>query len=136
MVIYLHLRSVGYLFPDWYLRVLAKRALRIVSAQRKCHYPSLERAIARLTPRPLLMIHGGADNYIKPPIARTLFEYAGEPREFWLVDKAKHNQAINVANGEYQRRVLAFFDKHLADPSVAPSGQSAAQPATPVPTSW
>ena len=128
MVIYLHLRSVAYLFPDWYLRVLAKRAVRIVSAERKCHYPQLEKALARLAPRPLLMSHGGADTYIKPPMARTLFEHAGEPREFWLVDGAKHNQAINVANGEYQRRVLAFFDKHLADPTAAagmPSGQAA-----------
>jgi fermentation-respiration switch protein FrsA (DUF1100 family) len=60
------------------------------------------------------MIHGGADNYIKPDMARALFELAGSPKEFWLVDKAKHNQSIHLAADEYKRRTLAFFDQHLA----------------------
>ncbi len=81
-----------------------------------------------LAPRALLMIHGGADNYIKPVMARTLFDRAGQPKEFWLVEKAKHNQAMQVADGEYRRRVLEFFDKHLAAPSAC--GVAAPQPQT------
>src|SRR5262249_55000204 len=74
----------------------------------------------RLAPRPLLMIHGGGDTYIKPEMARALFELAGAPREFWLVEGAKHNQALHVANGDYQRRVREFFEAHLAADVPAP----------------
>ena len=101
------------------LGLLARIAIRRVETERGCHYPVLEPAVTKLAPRALLMIHGGADSYIKPEMARALFDRAGEPREFWLVEGAKHNQAMNVANGEYQRRVLAFFDTHLAAPAAA-----------------
>jgi hypothetical protein len=99
------------------------------------HYPELEKVLHRLAPRPWLMIHGGADNYIKPEMARELFSYAGAPKEFWLVDKAKHNQAMQTANGEYKRRVLAFFDKHwrqgvFPDPGRETSAEHRTIPAT------
>ena len=63
------------------------------------------------------MIHGGGDTYIKPEMARPIFEKAGEPKEFWLVDNAKHNQALQIEGDEYRRRVLAFFEKYLAEPA-------------------
>jgi pimeloyl-ACP methyl ester carboxylesterase len=119
MFIYIRQRWIANMLPHWYLRLLAKMAIRRVEAERRCHYPGLEKALTRLAPRALFMIHGGADNYIKPDMARALFDLAGPPRDFWLVDGAKHNQAMNVANGEYQRRVLEFFDTHLAAPAAA-----------------
>jgi fermentation-respiration switch protein FrsA (DUF1100 family) len=119
MILYLRHKSAARIIPLWYVRFVGKKAIRKVSAMRGCHYPKLERALQRLAPRPLLMIHGGADNYIKPEMAKALFEYAREPREFWLVGGAKHNQAVNVANGEYRRRVLAFFDAQLGGPRAA-----------------
>jgi hypothetical protein len=61
------------------------------------------------------MIHGGADTYIKPEIARALFARARRPKDFWLVDGAKHNQALQVAADGYRQRVLSFFQEHLAD---------------------
>ncbi len=100
--------------PIWYFMYLAKAGIRQTEALRKCHYPPLEPCMSKLTPRPLLMIHGGADNYIKPNMARTLFDLARAPKEFWVVDKAKHNQSFHLAGEEYRRRVLAFFDQHLA----------------------
>jgi hypothetical protein len=42
----------------------------------------------------------------------------------WLVDGAKHNQALAIAGDEYRRRVLDFFDLHLAGPA-APRAESA-----------
>lgn len=102
------------LIPEWYYRLVARVALRQVERERGCRFPPLERAVARLAPRPLLMIHGGQDTYIKPEMAREVFEKAGEPREFWLVEGAKHNQALQVAGREYRERVLRFFGEHLA----------------------
>jgi alpha-beta hydrolase superfamily lysophospholipase len=120
--IYIRYRAVANALPRWYLHLLARKAIRRVEAKRGCRYPWLERALPRVAPRPLLMIHGGADTYIKPEMARALFARAGEPKTFWLVEGAKHNQAMNAANGEYRRRVLAFFDAHLADATAAAGG--------------
>jgi hypothetical protein len=96
----------------------ARIAIQQIEKLRDCHYPELERAMPELAPRALFMIHGGGDNYIKPDMAKALFALAREPRELWIVDKAKHNQAIHLAADEYKRRVLAFFDRHLAEQST------------------
>lgn len=69
----------------------------------------IERSIARLSPRPLLMIHGQSDGYIAPSIARGLFDLAREPKEFWLVSGAKHNRCREVAADAYRDRVMNFF---------------------------
>jgi fermentation-respiration switch protein FrsA (DUF1100 family) len=102
------------MIPVWYIRVVGRKALRQIELARRCRFPSLAVAIPRLAPRPLLMIHGELDTYIKPDMARALFDLAGQPKEFWLVDGARHNQALHVAGEEYRRRVLSFFDEHLA----------------------
>src|SRR5207249_2993713 len=94
MFIYIRQRWAAKFLPHWYLRLVGKMAIRRVETERGCHYPQLEKALPKLAPRPLLMIHGGADNYIKPEMARALHDLAGQPREFWLVEGAKHNQAM------------------------------------------
>jgi hypothetical protein len=110
--------------PPWYLRHIARIALKEIEELRNCRYPPLEPCLAKLAPRPLLMIHGGADNYIKPDMAQALFDLAREPKEFWLIEGAKHNQSFHLAADEYKRRVLEFFDKHL-DGANAPSANGA-----------
>ncbi len=99
--------------PLWYFRMAAHMALAQIQRERGCTFPHLEDIIHQLAPRPLLMIHGAADTYIKPDMARALFKRAGQPKDFWLVDGAKHNQALHLAGDKYRRRVLAFFDEHL-----------------------
>jgi fermentation-respiration switch protein FrsA (DUF1100 family) len=102
------------LAPDWYYGLVGLVGLRQIERERNCRFPHLEEALPRLAPRPLLMIHGEEDSYITPHMARALFERARPPREFWLVGGAKHNQALLVAGEEYRRRVLEFFERHLA----------------------
>ena len=110
------------MLPSWYYGQIGRVGLRQIERERNCHFPYLEKVIARLAPRPLLMIHGGADTYIKPEMARALFDAACAPKEFWLVEGAKHNQALQVAAVEYERRVRAFFDAHLASSEGADRG--------------
>jgi pimeloyl-ACP methyl ester carboxylesterase len=105
----------------WYFGFLAKRALHRIRRERRCRFPHLEHVIGRLAPRPLLMIHGGGDTYIKPEMAQAMFDRARKPKELWVVDGAKHNQGIHVASDEYQQRVLAFFQQHLAVDAVPDS---------------
>jgi pimeloyl-ACP methyl ester carboxylesterase len=104
------------LIPHWYYRHIARVGLRMARRERGCRFPHLETALPRLAPRPLFMIHGENDTYIKPEMARDLFELAREPREFWLVPGAKHNQALHLAGEEYRARVCDFFRTHLSAP--------------------
>jgi pimeloyl-ACP methyl ester carboxylesterase len=104
---------------SYYVRIGAA-AVRLVERERGCRFPRLDRAMGKLAPRPLLMIHGEADTYIKPEMARALFELAAAPKEFWLVPGAKHNQALQAAPEEYRRRVLDFFEQHLAHGAKGP----------------
>jgi pimeloyl-ACP methyl ester carboxylesterase len=113
--IYSQRRWLQAVLPDWYYGLLGHTGLRRIRRERGCRFPHLERAISRLAPRPLQMVHGGADTYIKPEMAQALFEFARPPKEFWLVNGAKHNQAIQIAGDEYHQRVLDFFLSHLAE---------------------
>jgi pimeloyl-ACP methyl ester carboxylesterase len=108
--------------PDWYYGLLAKAGLRRIRRENGCRFPHLEKALPRLAPRPLLMIHGGADTYIKPEMARSLYRLARQPKELWVVEGAKHNQAFHDATEEYQRRVLDFFRYHLAEDMAGGNG--------------
>jgi pimeloyl-ACP methyl ester carboxylesterase len=102
------------MLPKAYYAYVAYLGLSQTEKERHCKFPHLEWRLRRLKPRPLLMIHGGADTYIKPEMAQALFDLVRSPKELWLVEGAKHNQAFHLANSEYKERVLAFFDKHLA----------------------
>ena len=102
------------LIPNWFFGLIGLTAVRQCEKERRCHFPPLEPALRRLGSRPLLMIHGANDTYIKPDMARTLFRCASDPKELWIVEGAKHNQALTVAGDDYSRRVLEFFDLHLA----------------------
>jgi alpha-beta hydrolase superfamily lysophospholipase len=104
------------ILPHWYYGVAARTGLRRIRRERGCRFPHLENEIPKLAPRPWLLIHGGADTYIKPEMAQALYDLAGPPKDLWFVEGAKHNQALQVATDEYQRRVLAFFEAHLAAP--------------------
>jgi alpha-beta hydrolase superfamily lysophospholipase len=107
------------LLGGWYYGLIARVGVKKVGRERGVTYPNVERLIGRLSPRPLLMIHGGADTYIKPTMTQDLFRYARLPKELWVVEGAKHNQALQVAGDEYRRRVTEFFDKHLAGEPLA-----------------
>ena len=99
--------------PTWFYGLVGLTGVRRVARNRGVTYPSVEKAVGKLR-QPLLMIHGEGDTYIKPDMAKALFERAKGPKELWVVPKAKHNQALHVAGDEYHRRVVEFFDLHLA----------------------
>jgi pimeloyl-ACP methyl ester carboxylesterase len=100
--------------PSWFYAMVGRRCIRRICKQRGVTLPELEPLMAKLAPRPLLMIHGSEDSYIKPAMAEALFKRARGQKEFWLVDGARHNQALHIAGDAYHRRVVDFFQKHLA----------------------
>jgi alpha-beta hydrolase superfamily lysophospholipase len=72
-------------------------------------------AIARISPRPILLIHSADDDNGTTPVAgaRKLFAAAGEPKDLWVAPRGGHVGAINAFPDEYRSRVLAFLDSAL-----------------------
>jgi uncharacterized protein len=68
-------------------------------------------AIARITPRPILLIHSADDDNATTPVegARRLFAAAGEPKALWIAPRGGHVGAINAFPAEYRARVLDFL---------------------------
>ncbi len=119
------------MLPLWFYGLIADKALRRISQLRSCVFPHLEDCMPRLAPRPLLMIQGGGDTYIKPEMARSLFKCTRNPKELWIVQGAKHNQSFQVAGAEYAARLARFFDANLVEPlpvSAAHHARSAPAP--------
>lgn len=66
-------------------------------------------SVARIAPRPLLIMHGQADQVVDPAMARRLYEAAGQPKELWLIPEADHYGAMQDHPDEAKARLLRFF---------------------------
>jgi uncharacterized protein len=67
--------------------------------------------ITSISPRPIFLIYGeheGASGH-----ATRQYEAAGEPKILWIVPNGVHGGNHLVAAGEYERRVIEFFDHVL-----------------------
>lgn len=92
-----------------------------------CSFQSVQRAIMRMMPRPMLFIHGARDSYISESQSRLLYAVASQPRHLWIVPRAKHNQSVVVAPQDYARRTVDFFDLYLAGQPRPDNSYRAAQ---------
>jgi uncharacterized protein len=127
ITIYSDRKILQRVLPTWFYGIIGMVGAKRVARNRGVTYPSVEKAVNRLN-RPLLMIHGAADNYIKPEMARALFERARGLKELWIVPKAKHNQALTLAGADYHDRIVAFFDTHLSNAGPPSSGTATHTP--------
>lgn len=99
------------LLPGWVYPFLAWLARRWSERRQNCRFPDAETSVARLAPRPWLMIHGGRDTYIGPEIARALFAKGNGPKELWMVPGAKHNRCRECDPEAYADHLLDFLDR-------------------------
>jgi pimeloyl-ACP methyl ester carboxylesterase len=97
-------------FFEWFFLSPARR-----SWGRKNNYPfvNVETTAARVT-QPVLMVHGGRDTMIPVEAVQVLEQSLGGPSELWVVAEARHNGAVFAEPETYRRRVLEFFNTHLA----------------------
>lgn len=72
-----------------------------------------EREVGKISPRPVFIMHGAADNTISPKDGEAIYAAAREPKEWWLIPGAGHAQGAIKAKDEYERRIVAFFDESL-----------------------
>jgi fermentation-respiration switch protein FrsA (DUF1100 family) len=57
----------------------------------------------------VLILHGDRDEVISFAFGRELFEHAKQPKEFWEVRGALHNDLVEVAGTEYSERLRALY---------------------------
>ncbi len=79
-------------------------------------------AAARISPVPLLIVHGDKDLYFPPEHARQLYEAAKEPKELWLLPGMGHAEAACSQS-------LVDRIGHWIRQSTAPAAAVASQPA-------
>ena len=74
------------------------------------------RAIGAISPRPVLLMQGGADEVISTSSGQILYDAAGEPKSLWFDPQVGHARFDTARPDEYERRVLALFDSALIRP--------------------
>jgi fermentation-respiration switch protein FrsA (DUF1100 family) len=72
--------------------------------------------VARIGPRPLLIIQCMGDPVIPPVNSERNFQAAADPKSIWRIPACGHIDGYDVARQEYERRVIEFFDQSLAAP--------------------
>jgi uncharacterized protein len=103
------MRDVGYPLAEVGARVIVfGAALRTRSRLRN----PLD-LVARIAPRPLLIISPAEDRLIDRRQSDRLFERANQPKEIYRVAGAGHAEAYAVDPETYRSRVLAFLERHL-----------------------
>jgi fermentation-respiration switch protein FrsA (DUF1100 family) len=67
------------------------------------------KAIPRLCPTPLLILHGDADLVVPYSEGRTLFDAAREPKELVTVPGGRHTEAFTKFGDTYRPKLVQFY---------------------------
>jgi fermentation-respiration switch protein FrsA (DUF1100 family) len=89
------------------LRAMAGMVLPIVGPL-LAHGFDTESKISRVH-APLLVMHGDADEIVPFPQGQAVFQAANQPKQFWPVPGAHHNDLLYKAGPEYTTRLRAFY---------------------------
>ena len=110
----IHLQLLYHLpsFPFLPLAFLSYRLLFGVPIQEV----SPIRSVGKVSPRPLFITSGGADDRMRPAAMRQLYEEAKDPKDLWIIPGAGHLEGHLLRSSEYDERLLRFFTTALAKP--------------------
>jgi fermentation-respiration switch protein FrsA (DUF1100 family) len=61
--------------------------------------------------RPLLVIHGDADELVPTIMSHDIYDAAGGDKELWIVPNAGHAKAFDNVTEEYEGRIKAFIER-------------------------
>jgi len=70
-------------------------------------------AVGRITPVPLLLMHGTRDEVIPYAHAERLLAQAGAPKTLWRIEGGEHTDAVVSNNSPYRKRLVQFFEETL-----------------------
>lgn len=71
--------------------------------------------VARLSPLPLLVVHGTRDEVVPVAQGRQLFENARQPKTLFEVAAGRHGDSLSRDHGAFRKRMLAWLENVLAD---------------------
>jgi len=78
--------------------------------------PSLRSEVAKIAPRAVFFVYGeNGQGGTETKPNRGFYEAAREPKQIWEVPDGQHIAGITTQPGEYERRVIGFFDDALLD---------------------
>lgn len=66
-------------------------------------------AVKKVSPIPLLIIHGKKDPVIPFRFGREIFETANEPKTFWALENGRHIDAMFVDGGKHRQRLVDYL---------------------------
>jgi len=65
--------------------------------------------IARISPRPVMLIQGSQDQIVDPRDAELLYQAANNPKALWRVENAGHVESFDLDPNAYLDKVDGFF---------------------------
>jgi pimeloyl-ACP methyl ester carboxylesterase len=103
--------------PNWLAKLVTPWMMRMAGWRLHCRLDEADplRWVHKISPRPVLFIHGGRDRYVDRTEIEALHASAGNPKALWFVQEAEHRRIDRVRPEEYQARVLGFFERWLAE---------------------
>jgi fermentation-respiration switch protein FrsA (DUF1100 family) len=75
---------------------------------------SIRDLVDEVSPTALLLVYGEQGQPQEISMNPDFYEAAGEPKELWEVPESAHIDGIDAQPEEYERRLIEFFDRHLA----------------------
>ncbi|MBI3605079.1 MAG: alpha/beta hydrolase [Nitrospirae bacterium] len=69
--------------------------------------------IGKISPVPLLIVHGDADEVIPKHHSETLFKTARKPKTLWIIPGGHHIDAFSYPHQENRKRLLEFLEQAL-----------------------
>lgn len=69
--------------------------------------------IGRISPTPILIMHGKDDRIVPPSMGRRLFDAASEPKELWQVDATDHMEVWDTHREEAIAKFIEFCNRAL-----------------------
>jgi pimeloyl-ACP methyl ester carboxylesterase len=111
--IYVQLPWLWRHFPDVLFTLVTDLSLWVMRLMLGRRYLSVKRAVTSLNGRPCFFIHGDRDPYIDRSLAESLYARAGEPKSYWVVPGARHNEGLLAAPETYKERVVTFFRQNM-----------------------
>jgi pimeloyl-ACP methyl ester carboxylesterase len=79
-------------------------------------------AAAKISPVPLLIVHGDRDLYFPPEHGRQLYAAAREPKELWLLPGMGH--AESACSQDLIDRIASWIARAVQDPTAVPDRTS------------
>lgn len=91
----------------------ARLVVLVASLRARVRLRSPISRVGRIAPRGILLIAPREDRLVSWTQSRLLYQRAGEPKELYVVDGARHSEAHALGAADYEGRVLRFLERHL-----------------------